>query len=390
MSNEFRVIALIAAYNEGDIIGQVIDDLIRQNVQVYLIDDGSTDDTATAAEPFLDKGLIHIERRIPNAEESQLFSWTQILLRKQQLATELDANWFIHHDADELRESPWASLTLHDALQQVDQRGYNAVDFKVLNFRPTHHDYHAGDDMRRAFTWYEPGREWDGTQIKCWKKTEHAVDLVSSGGHDVGFPGRRVFPLRFLLRHYPIRGQAHGEHKIFIDRKPRFVEAERDRGWHVQYDAFESGQTFIWKTDGLVQFDPDLVRVDLSLQNRDVQDLQGRVATLLQEKENLEQTAQSSRAEADARQAEIQQRDLVIASHIRELDGRRNEIAQLTDLLQETRSELKEQRRVLRDEIDAALAEGSRLSRELASVYASRSWQVTRPLRAIFRLLTGR
>src|SRR4026209_495102 len=42
----FRIIAIIAAYNEEDIIADVVADLIRQGVIVYFLDHWSTDGTA--------------------------------------------------------------------------------------------------------------------------------------------------------------------------------------------------------------------------------------------------------------------------------------------------------------------------------------------------------
>ena len=39
------------------------------------------------------------------------------------------------------------------------------------------------------------------------------------GGHDARFPGRRVFPYKFLLLHYPARSQEQGERKVFRDRQ---------------------------------------------------------------------------------------------------------------------------------------------------------------------------
>ena len=59
----FRVIALIATYNEEDIIGQVVEDLIRQGVEVYLVDDGSTDDTVARVEPWQGRGAVVESRR---------------------------------------------------------------------------------------------------------------------------------------------------------------------------------------------------------------------------------------------------------------------------------------------------------------------------------------
>ena len=58
VSADFSVVAIIAAYNEADIIDQVVADLIAQGAQVYLIDDSSTDDTVAKVEPFVGRGVI--------------------------------------------------------------------------------------------------------------------------------------------------------------------------------------------------------------------------------------------------------------------------------------------------------------------------------------------
>jgi hypothetical protein len=51
----------------------------------------------------------------------------------------------------------------------------------------------------------------------------------------------------FILRHYPIRSETHGRRKVLDERLPRYDAAERDDGWHIQYDGFASGETsFLW------------------------------------------------------------------------------------------------------------------------------------------------
>ena len=229
-----KIIAIVAAHNEADIIEQTTVDLISQGVEVYLIDHGSSDGTAERIHPLVGHGVCGIESLASDSNRTAGFRLTDILKRKEELAGRLDADWFINHDADELREPPWAGSTLSQALELVDRLGWNAVDFAVLNFVPTHDHYLAGDDLRSSFEWFRHGRFWDRLQIRCWKK-QTAVDLVSSGGHEARFPDRAVFPIRFLLRHYPIRTQAQGERKVFEQRLPRFDPDERARGWHVQY-----------------------------------------------------------------------------------------------------------------------------------------------------------
>src|SRR5215204_3993501 len=194
---DLRVIALISTYNGQDIIGQVVRALIAQGVLVYLIDHCSSDDTVAEVAPYVGRGVIEIERFPAAPEEEPIFSWESILKRKQALSRELDADWVIHHDADEFRESPWPGLTLRDAIGLVDAAGYNAIDFQVLNFWPTEDNYQQTDDIRTTFQFYEPAAVWDRVQVKCWKHLPDPVDLVSSGGHDAEFDGRRVFPIRF-------------------------------------------------------------------------------------------------------------------------------------------------------------------------------------------------
>jgi predicted nucleic acid-binding Zn-ribbon protein len=261
---------------------------------VYFIDDGSTDDTIRQVEPFVNRGVIAVERRRPPSRDGR-FEWQAILERKAALARELDADWFIHHDADEFRESPWAGLTLAEAVGHVDALGYNAIDFECLDFWPVRDDFRPGDDVRDAFAFYSPSAPYNALQIRCWKKTTGAVDLESSGGHEARFDGRRVFPLRFLLRHYPVRGRDHGARKVFEERIGRFDAAERARGWHVQYDAFGPDTTFVHDEAGLTPYDPAAVRVRLSLRHHEIETLTEAVHALSMENDRLRDALERAR-----------------------------------------------------------------------------------------------
>jgi glycosyltransferase involved in cell wall biosynthesis/uncharacterized coiled-coil DUF342 family protein len=302
---DFSVIAIIAAYNEADIIGEVVRHLLDQGLGVYLLDHGSTDGTVAEVEPYLGRGVLHIERFSEESSgapgDATRFAWEAILRRKEALASELDASWFIHHDADELRESPWAGLSLLEAIRRVDGLGYNAVDFEVLNFRPTHDRFRRGDDVRAAFPFYEPGDPWDRVQIKCWKKVSGPVDLVSTGGHEAIFPDRKVFPIRFILRHYPIRSQEHGERKVFRERLPRFLRAERERGWHIQYDGITERHSFVRDPGTLSPYDAETVRLRLALNHRGIEELGAALADSRRAAEKLETSLDAVRRDLEQR-----------------------------------------------------------------------------------------
>src|SRR5215475_9853081 len=282
MTDSFRVVAVISAFNEEDIISAVIGHLVENGIDVYLIDNHSTDDTTKEASQWLGRGLLQIERFPPSlpsrCETPGPFDWSGILRRKEKLATELSADWLIHHDADEFRESPWPGLTLKAAIRWVDKLGYNCINFQVLNFCPIDDNFQRGDDPREYFTFFENGAEFDKVQLKCWKVSKTQASLVPSGGHEVSFEGRRVFPISFLLRHYPIRGQRHGLKKVFAERKKRFLESERSKGWHIQYDQIhDENHYFLRDPATLRPFNLERARLELMMPEKVLRDLADRL-----------------------------------------------------------------------------------------------------------------
>jgi hypothetical protein len=268
-SRGLQMTAIVAVYNEADVIAVTVGDLVNQGVSVIAIDDGSTDDSMDALAPFVGAGHVRIEPLPPaHAGGERRFSLGRILTRKLQLASEISHGWFINHDADEFRESPWPGISLADGIRYVDALGYNAIDFQVFNFWPTGESYAPGDDPRLVFRYYEPGGRPDRLQIRCWKHEGVPLDLASSAGHEAVFPGRRVFPIRFILRHYPFRGQEHAERKLFRERRPRYDRDERVHGWHVQYDALAPGHRFVRDPTVLREFNPVAEGIQLQIHHR--------------------------------------------------------------------------------------------------------------------------
>ena len=106
-----RIVALLTTFNEERFIAACLENFSRQGVEVYLCDNSSTDRTVEIAQQYLDKGLIGIET-YPRAD---MYSWRPLLQRKEELAATLEADWFMHVDADEMRHAVRVVQTLPNA-----------------------------------------------------------------------------------------------------------------------------------------------------------------------------------------------------------------------------------------------------------------------------------
>lgn len=268
-SDDFRVTAIIAAYNEGDVIYHVIRDLVDQGIQVYFIDHHSTDNTVSEVSKFLGKGVLNIETFPEDAGydiPSDVYAWRYILKRKEDVVRELGPGWYIHFDADEFREAPWLDKNLLQGIQKVAKEGFNAISFRIFDFKPVDNAFQPGEDVREYLQYYSgPQLDYDNVQIKCWEYFGQEFELWKTGGHEVLFNDRKIYPIPFILRHYPIRSQDHGLKKIFGERKNRWDKDERTAQWHAQYDHIETeSHHFLAEKNKLVKYDRKAVCAALS------------------------------------------------------------------------------------------------------------------------------
>jgi hypothetical protein len=238
---DFRVAAIITAYNESDVLLPVIDHLNRQGVEVYVIDNWSTDGTYEQVKARIGQGVIDVERFPPEGKrDNHTFNLRQILMREDAVARELDAAWTMHHDADEIRESPWPGVSLRDAFYTVGRCGFNAINHTMIDFFPTGDDFQPGDNPADQIRSFEFG-QYPGyfVRINAWKNTgEPMPSLWASGGHHVVFEGQRIYPYKFLLRHYPFRTRAQTVNKIRARQKSSNWLERTLLGWHHMYDVF--------------------------------------------------------------------------------------------------------------------------------------------------------
>lgn len=249
------VAAIINTYNEIDIIEEVIHHLIRQGVEVHIFDNWSNDGTWEVLTRLKEEGLVKAIDRFPSAP-TQYYEWYDQLKNVEDYITGLSAEWIIHHDADELRYSPWKDITLAEAFHHVGKLGYNAVDFTLLNFRFTKNQKTIKGNYENKLPFFEFGSiPGHFLQVKAFQKKDKKINIADSGGHDIIFDGRKVYPIKFLTKHYPLRSKEQAEKKLFYDRLPRYEKERTKLGWHTQYNSFAQEKEILgWEHSKLISW----------------------------------------------------------------------------------------------------------------------------------------
>lgn len=256
--DDFKVLAVIHFYNEVDILGQTIQYLLAQEIDLYLLDNWSDDGSYEIAKEYQEAnpGRIYLEQ-FPLSGGSGNYEWYNQLEKTEMISKTLDYDWFIHYDMDEMRVSPWKNTTLREAIYRIDRQGYNCIENTVIDFRVTAQDM---DNIFMQDTFFDFRHEkimFD--QLKTWKRSQQ-IDLKSSAGHFAHVADPKIYPLKFLNRHYPLRSQEQAEKKVFQDRLPRFRKERGERGWHGHYDGFRKAEDFIFDRSELLSWQANTFR----------------------------------------------------------------------------------------------------------------------------------
>jgi hypothetical protein len=259
--DDFRPLILTSTLNDSDIVLEIVQKLLEDGMDVIVhdnwSDDGTYEQLAALASTRSDLSVV----RFPESGPSQYFQLITLLRLKEEIAATYPGRWIIHHDSDEIRCSPWPDLSLRQGLYLVDLMGFTAIDFTVCGFWPTDDRFAPGRGLERHIRHFEFSADPAYfIQAKAWRQSIKPVGLVHTAGHDAYFPERRIFPYKFLLKHYPLRSPSQARRKIFVERRPRFAPEERGAGWHYHYDAFDKNDSYVWNAAELIDFEAPATR----------------------------------------------------------------------------------------------------------------------------------
>ncbi len=210
-----------------------------------MIDNESTDASRRIAKGYLGHGVCRIET-LPFIGYFDLVAQCR---QQEQFAGEIDADWFIHHDADEIMQSPLGGSTLAESIVAVDAAGYNAINCDEFVFVPTSEDVHYENTdyvtgMRRYY-FFEPIRM---RLVRMWRR-QPVVSLIDTGGHDAVFRARCVHPIPFVLRHYIGLSANHLRNKY--SRRVYSQREVSDRNWHGWRAEFSKWDVVLPSVDRL-------------------------------------------------------------------------------------------------------------------------------------------
>ncbi len=218
-----RCVAIIMVRNGIDYVEHCISHLIKNQIEVAILDQSSNDGTFEVCEKYLGNGVCYLQR----IEYPGYFSLKMQLEEKYKLVDGINSDWIIHQDIDECLDSPYEGMNLHDSIVQEDRGGYSVVNFNEFVFLP--YDSCKLFFESKYYYFFEP---FFPRLMRAWKKSEN-LSALKSGGHNLESStgtSLKISPNNYALRHYIFTSQNHA----YVKYKAR-VFSETDiveHGWH--------------------------------------------------------------------------------------------------------------------------------------------------------------
>jgi len=209
-----KIVGMIPVYNEADIISEVIDDLLDQDIELVVLDNGSTDGSYEICKKYADNGRIELHQLRTNK-----FDLPLILRMLYDMALKKNPDWVLRCDQDELLESGIKNLNLREAITKEEENGFNLIQFDVFEFFMTDNDNDSAKSVREKYPYYSWQHDDAYRAWKCFP----GIGVEDAYGHYPIFPQNlnyRISPKKFVLRHYRFRdiNQARSNNSSRIQR----------------------------------------------------------------------------------------------------------------------------------------------------------------------------
>jgi len=220
---------MLPVYNEQEIVGEVIEHLLSEGLDLVVLDNGSKDGSYEVCKKFAEKGLIVLEQY-----SSPSFNWPLVLRMLYDMALRKNPDWLIRSSQDEFLESGISNVSLKEAIIKEDEKGCNLIQFDVFEFFMTDADNLQAKSTRERFPYYSWQNE---DQYRAWKY-HPGIRVEDAGGHYPIFPRHIKYKIanrKFVHRHYRYRNKQQAI-KNHLDRLNRLKGTPESKlGWNVHW-----------------------------------------------------------------------------------------------------------------------------------------------------------
>jgi hypothetical protein len=190
------ICAIVGARNEVDYLQILLPLLARQGIDVVIVDNESAAESAALYSHFANNPIIRV-KYLPYLGYSSMFN---LIATKEKICGEIDHDWVIHHDADEIMEHHTPGKTLRQAIEDADRAGYTALNFDEFVFLPKPDENYAGRNYYKELSRYYFFEPFKNRLNRAWKRNINLT--VTEGGHKLAGSDLSIAPRNHVLRHY--------------------------------------------------------------------------------------------------------------------------------------------------------------------------------------------
>jgi glycosyltransferase involved in cell wall biosynthesis len=205
---KLRALGVLLCYNDGDFLVEAIEHLLAQNHDLFVVDHGSTDETAAV----LDTYKKHFVERffLPRTFDFyNLYPWVS---RKLLACYVSRYDWISWPDQDELLEGPNRRQSYWEWVQEAYQSPYQWLQFRNFNFWCTSADDPKITKAAQRVRHYGIFPDCM-PRIRAWKARATNIRVFNHNP-----PVGERYPEYFNLRHYPMRSIMQMRRRLDNDR----------------------------------------------------------------------------------------------------------------------------------------------------------------------------
>lgn len=185
---EFKVLAILQLFDEIDVLEKVIQYLLSQEIDIYIIHNGLDDKSFEMIQKYLKEYQKHIYlERICDIDKSICCDWKQYVYT---IEANTKYDWYMIYDIREIELQLWKNKSLRKSLYYIDHLDFNSIDNINIDFELLQ-DNITNNNVYRNSNYYIKERCYR----KAWKKTDE---------NSIKIKNPKIFPLKILSKYFPL------------------------------------------------------------------------------------------------------------------------------------------------------------------------------------------